>query len=84
MRQKRLMTIAHLFLIHRYRAVSLHYVSPTEDNLYQTQKMLAQGLFTDVHSEIGHIIVAEVNASRVEALLAPDQKELRTLIEKRS
>ncbi len=84
LRQKRLMTLTHLYLIHRYQAVSLHYVSPTEDNHYQTQKMLAQGLFTDVHSEIGHIIVAEVNAPRVEALLAADQNALRALIEKRA
>ena len=84
LRKKRLMTLAHLYLIHRYQAVSLHYVSPTEDNHYQTQKMLAQGLFTDVHSEIGHIIVAEVNATRVEALLASDREALRALIEKRA
>ena len=39
LRQKRLMTLIHLFLIHRYKAVSVHYVSPTEDNQYQTRKM---------------------------------------------
>ena len=35
LRKKRLMTLIHLFLIHRYKADSVHYVSPTEDNQYQ-------------------------------------------------
>ena len=45
LRQKRLMTLIHLFLIHRYRAASVHYVAPTDDNQYQTQKMKAHGIF---------------------------------------
>jgi isocitrate lyase len=48
-RQKRLMTLTHLFLIHRYKAVSVHYVSPTDDNRYQAQKMKTHGLFSEVH-----------------------------------
>jgi len=32
LRRKRLMTLLQLFLIHRYQAVSVHYVSPNEDN----------------------------------------------------
>ena len=83
LRKKRLMTVIHLFLIHRYRIFSVHYVSPTDDNRYQTQKMKDHGLFSDVHEEVGHIIVADVNAERVEALLAPDRKELEDLIHKR-
>ncbi len=38
LRKKRLMTLTHLFLIHRYKAWAVHYVSPTEDNRYQAQK----------------------------------------------
>ena len=38
-RRRRLMTLAQLFLIHRYRAGSLHYLTPTEDNQAQTQRM---------------------------------------------
>ena len=83
LRKKRLMTVIHLFLIHRYRIFSVHYVSPTDDNRYQTQKMKDHGLFSDVHEEVGHIIVADVNAERIEALLAPDRKELEDLIHKR-
>lgn len=83
LRKKRLMTLIHLFLIHRYRASSVHYVSPTEDNQYQTQKMKAHGLFSDVHTEVGHIIVATVDEEGVAELLGQDREELTKLIDKR-
>ena len=41
LRKKRLMTLNHLFLVHRYKIWSVHYVSPTDDNRYQAQKMEA-------------------------------------------
>ena len=81
-RRRRLMTLAHLFLVHRYKAGSVHYVSPTEDNRVQTERMQALGLYGDVQTEVGEIIVAEVNGARVTELLAPDQAALRGLIEK--
>ncbi|MCP3960410.1 MAG: hypothetical protein GY719_21405 [bacterium] len=77
------MTLTHLFLIHRYKVSAVHYVSPTEDNRDQTQKMKTHGLFCDVHEEVGHIIVANVDAERVLDLLAPDRKQLEDLIHKR-
>jgi isocitrate lyase len=64
-RKKRLMTLIHLFLVHRYKVHSVHYVSPTEDNRYQTSKMKDQGIFSEVSSEIGDIIVADVDAERI-------------------
>jgi isocitrate/methylisocitrate lyase len=82
MRNKRLMTLAHLFLIHRYKSGSLHYVTPTEDNQRQTQKMKTLGIFNDVHTEIGQIIVAAVNTPRIGELVAADRVALRTLIQK--
>jgi isocitrate lyase len=82
LRKKRLMTLLHLFLIHRYKIVSVHYVSPTEDNRYQTGKMKDQGIFSDVSTEVGEIIVADVNAARIEELLAADGVALGKLIEK--
>ncbi|HUJ05686.1 MAG TPA: isocitrate lyase ICL2 [Streptosporangiaceae bacterium] len=83
LRQKRLMTLAHLFLVHRYKIWSVHYVSPTDDNRYQAQKMKTHGLFSDVHDEVGHVIVADVNAEGVRALLAPDRERLTALIERK-
>jgi len=83
LRQKRLMTLIHLFLVHRYKADSIHYVSPTEDNQYQTAKMKAHGIFSDVHDEIGGIIVADVNPARINELLEEDGMALQRLIEKK-
>jgi isocitrate lyase len=84
LRKKRLMTLVHLFMVHRYKAHSVHYVSPTSDNRYQTSKMKTHGIFSRVNSEIGDIIVAEVNADRIAELLEPDMKALKRLIEKKA
>ena len=68
--------------MHRYKTDVVHYVSPTEDNQYQTQKMQAHGIFDGVHTEVGQIIVAGINTARVQALLQPDREALRKLIRK--
>jgi isocitrate/methylisocitrate lyase len=83
LRQKRLMSLVHLFLIHRYKAFSVHYVSPTEDNKYQAQKMKSHGLFKEINDEVGHIIVATVDEARIQELLAPDRVALGKLIAKK-
>jgi isocitrate lyase len=83
LRKKRLMTLNHLFLVHRYKIWAVHYVSPTDDNRYQAQKMKTHGLFSDVHDEVGHVIVADVSAEGVKALLAPDQDRLNALIQRK-
>jgi isocitrate lyase len=76
------MTLVHLWLIDRYRADTVHYVSPTEDNQYQASKMKAHGLFREVTTEVGQIIVAEVDGARVAELLAADRGALGKLIRK--
>jgi isocitrate lyase len=81
-RQKRLMTLIHLWLVNRFKAAAVHYVTPTQDNLYQTEKMKAHGIFSSVHQEVGEIIVADVNQSRIDELLAPDRLALGKLIGK--
>jgi isocitrate lyase len=81
LRQKRLMTLVHLFLVHRYKIASVHYVTPTEDNVYQAQKMKSHGLFSEVHDEVGQIVVATVDADGVKALLATDRACLLALIQ---
>jgi isocitrate lyase len=84
LRLKRLMTLIHLFLVHRYKAEMVHYVSPTEDNQYQTAKMKSHGIFSEVNTEVGQIIVADVDAVRVAELLQPDRVKLGKLIRKES
>jgi isocitrate lyase len=82
LRQKRLMTLVHLWLVHRFKADWVHFVTPTEDNLYQTEKMKSHGIFSDVHQEVGEIIVAEVNRPRIDELLQTDHEALQKLIRK--
>jgi isocitrate lyase len=84
LRKKRLMTLVHLFLIHRYKAGSVHYVTPTEDNQVQAQRMKSLGIFSDVHTEIGQIIVAHVGTHVVGELLSPDRSALAEMIRKTS
>jgi isocitrate lyase len=81
LRRKRLMTLAQLFLVHRYKADSVHYLTPTDDNRRQTERMRARGIFTSVSAEVGDIIVADVNRERVRQLCEADRTALRALID---
>lgn len=81
-RRKRLSVLLHLFLIKRYSASGIHYLTPTEDNSRQSEAMKALGIFKGINAEIGEILTAEVDADRVEALTAPDSAELTKLIRK--
>ena len=76
------MTLIHLWLVHRFKAEAVYYVTPTEDNFYQTEKMKSHGIFSDVYQEVGEIIVADVNQPRIDELLAPDREALKRLIAK--
>ncbi len=80
LRKKRLMTLSQLFLIHRYKIDSIHYLTPTEDNRLQTAGMLKRGIFASVNTEVGQIIVADVNKERVAQLLESDRAALTALI----
>jgi isocitrate lyase len=82
MRKKRLMDVIHLWLIHRFKPEIVYYVTPTEDNIYQTEKMKSHGIFSNVYQEVGEIIVADVNQARIDELLAPDREALKRLIAK--
>ena len=81
-RRRRLMTLVQLFLIHRYRASSVHYLTPTEDNRSQTKRMQDLGIFTVVRTEIGQIIVADVDREHVSELVRSDGDGLAELIRK--
>jgi isocitrate lyase len=80
LRRRRLMTLVQLFLIHRYRASFIHYLTPTDDNRSQTQRMEELGIFSVVRTEIGQIIVADVNRERVVELVRPRAESLVELI----
>ena len=80
LRKKRLMTLLQLFLMHRYKIYSVHYVAPTEDNQRQAEGMKRQGLYGVVNEEVGEIIVADVNQDRVKELLGADRVAIGKLI----
>lgn len=81
LRRKRLMTLMHLFLIHRYKAESIHYLTPTEDNRNAADAMVRRGLFSSSHDEVGDIIVAEINGDTVAEWVTPDSTGRQALIE---
>lgn len=80
LRNKRLLTLTLLFLLHRYKVDSVHFVAPTDDNRRQAEGMRAHGIFRAVQLEIGEIIVAEVDPVRVAGLVAKDGQALDALI----
>jgi isocitrate lyase len=80
LRRKRLMTLPQLFLIHRYKIDSVHYLTPTEDNHRQTEAMKQRGIFSAVTEEVGKIIVGDVNKERIKEVLDPDRVALTNLV----
>jgi isocitrate lyase len=82
LRRERLMTLLHLFLIHRYKAVAIHYLSPTEDNHRQCEGLQHLGIFESVYDEVGQIIVANVNGAVVADLAQPTSNAREKLIDK--
>ncbi|MDX2473273.1 MAG: isocitrate lyase/phosphoenolpyruvate mutase family protein [Candidatus Krumholzibacteria bacterium] len=81
-RMKRFMTLSQIFLLHRYKVQSVHYVTPSDDNRRQTDGMLKLGIFSEVSQEVGDIIVAQVNEYAMAELLKPDAVDLKRLIAK--
>ena len=82
LRGKRLMTVAQLFLLHRYKVSSVHFVTPTDDNRRQAEGMKGHGIFSTANMEIGEIIVAHVNKARVKELAGADKGPLEAMIGK--
>ncbi len=80
LRRKRLMTLMHLFLIHRYKAKAIHYLAPTDDNRAAAEALTRRGLFSSNHDEVGDIIVADINVVAVANLVKPDSPERQTII----
>jgi isocitrate lyase len=80
LRRKRLMTLAQLFLIHRYKADAVHFVTPSADNQRQAEGMKARGVFASVADEVGEIIVADVDQSSIQALVKPGNPGFASIV----
>ena len=83
LRRKRLMTLLQLFLIHRYKADIIQYMTPTDDNRQQTNGMKRHGFFEDAIEEIGDIIVAHVNKEIVAKTVSSESQGIHQLIDQR-
>jgi isocitrate lyase len=80
LRDKRLLTLALVFLLHRYKVDAVHFVTPTDDNRRQAEKMTRRGIFSSAEMEIGAIIVAVVNKERIAELVASEHAAMDALI----
>lgn len=82
LRRKRLNMLLHMFLIHRYKADSIHYLTPTEDNRAQAEHLQNLGLFKGSWEEVGEIIVADLDKDTIAKLVDPSGDALDKLITK--
>jgi isocitrate lyase len=76
---ERLVTLAQLFLFHRYNVKSVHYLSPSDDDRRQASQMEALGIFMKVNTA-GSLIVAHVGSNRIEELVSSNGVALAQLI----
>lgn len=82
LRRKRLMTILHVFVLHRYKTEYIHYLTPTDDNHRMAANLLELEIFDTVTEEVGEIIVANIKRSTVRELAGEDGEAIRQLIQK--
>ncbi|HWP58594.1 MAG TPA: isocitrate lyase/phosphoenolpyruvate mutase family protein [Candidatus Acidoferrales bacterium] len=71
-RSRRLMTLMHFFLLHRYKTDLVHYVTPTDDNRLSVQRMIDYGVFRQSRTDDPNIIALEVNTARAQKIFASD------------
>ncbi|WP_443112645.1 isocitrate lyase/phosphoenolpyruvate mutase family protein [Desulfopila inferna] len=82
LRRKRFMTLLQLYLIYRYKADIMQYMTPSDDNRHQTNGMKRFGIFKDAKEEIGDIIVAYVDKDVVGQLVNPKKQGIDRLLSK--
>ncbi|MBI2088221.1 MAG: isocitrate lyase/phosphoenolpyruvate mutase family protein [Deltaproteobacteria bacterium] len=71
-RSRRLMTLMHFFLLHRYKTDLVHYVTPTDDNRASVRSMIRYGVFREARTDDPNIIAIEVNTARAQRIFAGD------------
>jgi isocitrate lyase len=72
-RSRRLMTLMHFFLLHRYKIDLVYYVAPTHDNRMSVQRMIHNGVFRQARTDDPNIIAIEVDRARAEKIFANDE-----------
>lgn len=69
-RSRRLMTLMHFFLLHRYKTDLVHYVTPSDDNRLSVQRMIQNGVFRAARTDDPNIIAIEVDLARSQKIFA--------------
>jgi isocitrate lyase len=72
-RSRRLMTLMHFFLLHRYKTDLVHYVTPTGDNRLSVHRMIQNGVFREARTDDPNVIAIEVNTVRAQKIFANDE-----------
>jgi len=71
-RNRRLMSLVHFFLLHRYKTDLVHYVTPNNDNRLSVQRMIHNGVFRSARTDDPNIIAIEVDTARGQKIFAND------------
>jgi isocitrate lyase len=69
-RARSLMTLMHFFLLHRYKADLVHYLTPTDDNRLSVQRMMQNGVFRAARTDDPNLIAIEVDNARGQKIFA--------------
>ncbi|HEY7317224.1 MAG TPA: isocitrate lyase [Candidatus Binatia bacterium] len=72
-RSRRLMTLMHFFLLHRFKIDLVYYVAPTHDNRMSVQRMIHNGVFRQARTDDPNIIAIEVDTARAQKIFANDE-----------
>jgi isocitrate lyase len=72
-RSRRLMSLMHFFLLHRYKTDLVHYLTPTDDNRLSVRRMIQNGVFREVRMDDPNIIAIEVDTTRAQKIFGKDE-----------
>jgi len=72
-RNRRLMSLMHFFLLHRYKTDLVHYVTPSGDNRLSVQRMIHNGVFRSARTDDPNIIAIGVDTARAQKIFANDE-----------
>jgi isocitrate lyase len=72
-RSRRLMSLMHFFLLHRYKTDVVHYLTPTDDNRLSVRRMIHNGVFREARTDDPNVIAIEVDTARAQKIFASDE-----------
>src|SRR5207249_10343132 len=67
-RARRLMSLMHFFLLHRYKTDLVHYLTPTDDNRLSVRRMIHNGVFREAQTDDPNVFAIEVDTGRAQKI----------------